>query len=96
MVGFSQPSQELVCDGVPLSAIADAEGTPVYVYSAALLRERYADLAAGFGDYPHRVHYALKANSTLAIARLLRELGAAADANSIWEIELARQAGLAP
>jgi diaminopimelate decarboxylase len=96
VVGFSQPSQELVCDGVPLSAIADAEGTPVYVYSAALLRERYADLAAGFGDYPHRVHYALKANSTLAIARLLRELGAAADANSIWEIELARQAGFAP
>jgi diaminopimelate decarboxylase len=96
VVGFSQPSQELVCDGVPLSAIADAEGTPVYVYSAALLRQRYADLAAGFGDYPHRVHYALKANSTLAIARLLRELGAAADANSIWEIELARQAGFAP
>jgi diaminopimelate decarboxylase len=96
VVGFSQPSQELVCDGVPLSAIADAEGTPIYVYSAALLRQRYADLAAGFGDYPHRVHYALKANSTLAIARLLRELGAAADANSIWEIELARKAGFAP
>jgi diaminopimelate decarboxylase len=96
VVGFSQPSQELLCDGVPLSAIADAEGTPVYVYSAALLRERYVDLAAGFGDYPHRVHYALKANSTLAIVRLLRDLGAAADANSIWEIELARQAGFAP
>jgi diaminopimelate decarboxylase len=96
VVGFSQPSQELVCDGVPLSAIADAEGTPLYVYSAALLRERYADLAAGFGEYPHRVHYALKANSTLAIVRLLRELGAAADANSIWEIELARTAGFAP
>jgi diaminopimelate decarboxylase len=72
-----------------------AEGTPLYVYSAALLRQRYRDLDAGFGDYPHRVHYALKANSTLAIARLLRELGAAADANSIWEIELARQAGFA-
>ena len=96
MVGFSQLSQELVCDGVPLSAIAAALGTPFYVYSAALLRERYRDLVSGFGDYPHRVHYALKANSTLAIARLLRELGAAADANSIWEIELARKAGFAP
>jgi diaminopimelate decarboxylase len=96
VVGFSQLSQELVCDGVPLSAIADALGTPLYVYSAALLRERYRDLVSGFGDYPHRVHYALKANSTLAIARLLRELGAAADANSIWEIELARKAGFAP
>jgi diaminopimelate decarboxylase len=96
VVGFSQLSQELVCDGVPLSAIAAAVGTPLYVYSAALLRERYRDLVSGFGDYPHRVHYALKANSTLAIARLLRELGAAADANSIWEIELARKAGFAP
>ena len=96
MVGFSPTSQELVCDGVPLSAIAAAEGTPVYVYSAALLRQRYRDIAAGFGDYPHRVHYALKANSTLALARLLRELGAGADANSIWEIELARKAGFTP
>lgn len=96
MVGFSQLSQELVCDGVPLSAMAAALGTPLYVYSAALLRERYRDLVSAFGDYPHRVHYALKANSTLAIARLLRELGAAADANSIWEIELARKAGFAP
>jgi diaminopimelate decarboxylase len=95
VVGFSQLSQELACDGVPLSAIAAALGTPLYVYSAALLRERYRDLVSGFGDYPHRVHYALKANSTLAIARLLRELGAAADANSIWEIELARKAGFA-
>jgi len=96
VIGFSQPSQELVCDGVPLSAIAAAEGTPLYVYSAALLRQRYADIVAGFGEYPHRVHYALKANSTLAIARLLHDLGAGADANSIWEIELARKAGFAP
>ena len=63
MVGFSPTSQELVCDGVPLSAIAAAEGTPVYVYSAALLRQRYRDITAGFGDYPHRVHYALKAKT---------------------------------
>jgi diaminopimelate decarboxylase len=96
VVGFSPTSQELVCDGVPLSAIAAAEGTPVYVYSAALLRQRYRDIAAGFGDYPHRIHYALKANSTLALARLLRDLGAGADANSIWEIELARKAGFTP
>ena len=47
-----------------------------------------------FGSHPHRLHYALKANSTLGLARTLRELGSAADANSIWEIELARKAGL--
>jgi diaminopimelate decarboxylase len=91
--GFFTRANELVCDGVPLSAIAEAEGTPVYVYSAATLRARYRAIDGAFGDYPHRLHYALKANSTFAIARLLRELGSAVDANSIWEIELARKAG---
>jgi len=96
VIGFSRAAQQLVCDGVPLPAIAEAEGTPVYVYSAAVLRERYRAIDDAFGDYPHRLHYALKANSTLALARTLRELGSAADANSIWEIELARKAGFAP
>jgi diaminopimelate decarboxylase len=89
-------SDSLVCDGVPLAAIAAAEGTPLYVYSAALLRERYRAIDEAFQGYPHALHYALKANSTLAIARLLRELGSAVDANSVWEIEVARKAGFAP
>jgi len=84
---------ELACDGVALARIANAEGTPLYVYSAALVRERYGSIDAAFGGYPHAIHYALKANSTLAIARLLRAMGAAADANSVWEIEVARKAG---
>jgi len=87
---------DLVCDGVSLAAIASATGTPVYVYSAAVLRERYQAIDAAFGDYPHALHYALKANSTLAIARLLRDLGSAVDANSVWEIEVARKAGFVP
>jgi diaminopimelate decarboxylase len=87
---------DLVCDGVSLAAIASATGTPVYVYSAALLRERYQAIDAAFGDYPHALHYALKANSTLAIARLLRDLGSAVDANSVWEIEVAGKAGFLP
>ena len=86
----------LVCDGVPLTAIAAAEGTPLYVYSAAAVRRRYRDIDEAFGDYPHTLHYALKANSTLAIARLLRELGSAVDANSVWEIEVAQRAGFDP
>jgi diaminopimelate decarboxylase len=86
----------LVCDGVPLAAIAAAEGTPLYVYSAAVLRERYQAIDGAFQGYPHALHYALKANSTLAVARLLRELGSSVDANSVWEIEVARRAGFEP
>jgi diaminopimelate decarboxylase len=86
----------LVCDEVPLAAIAAAEGTPLYVYSAAMLRERYQAIDGAFAGYPHALHYALKANSTLAIVRLLRDLGSSVDANSVWEIEVARTAGFDP
>jgi diaminopimelate decarboxylase len=95
-IGFFRTGAALACDGVPLTAIAAAEGTPVYVYSAAVLRDRYDAIDRAFGGYPHAVHYALKANSTLAVARLLREMGSGADANSMWEIEVARRAGFAP
>ena len=85
-----------VCDGVSIAAIARREGTPVYVYSAATIRARYAELDAGFGTYPHRIHYALKANSTFAIAQLIHTLGGRVDANSGGEIEVARRAGFDP
>ena len=95
-MGFYREQSELVCDGVSLAAIAAAEGTPLYVYSAATLRERYRAIDQAFGRYPHTLHYALKANSTLAVVRLLRELGSAVDANTVWEVEVARKAGFQP
>lgn len=85
-----------MCDGVPLASIAAAEGTPVYVYSAAEIRRRFHALDDAFRGYPHALHYALKANSNVAIGRLLHALGSAADANSIWEIDVARRMGFAP
>jgi len=94
--GFSRTDHGLVCDGVSLSAIAERVGTPVYVYSAAAIRARFQDIDEAFHDYPHALHYALKANSTFAIAALLKTLGSAADANSVWEIDLARRAGFEP
>src|SRR5580765_3756629 len=94
--GFSQTNQGLVCDGVSLSAIADRVGTPLYVYSAADIRARFREIDDAFQGYRHSLHYALKANSTFAIAALLKSLGSAADANSIWEIDLARRVGFEP
>ena len=96
MTGFSRQQGTLSCDGVPLTTIAAAEGTPTYVYSAAIIAERYRAVDAAFASYPHALHYALKANSTLAIARLLGSLGAAADANSGGEIDVALRAGFIP
>ena len=97
MAGFSLSDNELACDGVPLSAIAESAGTPTYVYSAATLRARYRAIDDAFAGYPHRLHYALKANSALRARAAAREgVGSAVDANSIWEIELARRAGFDP
>jgi diaminopimelate decarboxylase len=96
VIGFSRTPQELVCDGVSLSAIAQAEGTPAYVYSAPLLRQRYRELDEAFGEYPHAIHYAFKANSTRALVSELRAIGSSVDAVSIWEVELARSVGFEP
>ncbi len=96
MAGFSIERSKLTCDGVPLETIVEREGTPLYVYSAALIRERFNELDRAFGTHPHRVHYALKANSTLAIARLVCELGGGVDVNSEGEIDVALKAGFEP
>ena len=81
MAGFIFTGDTLICDGVNLSKVVESEGTPLYGYSADLITERYRALDAAVGEYPHRIHYALKANSTLGIVRLLSRVGAAFDAN---------------
>lgn len=96
VTGFHRLDHRLACDGVSLSDIAAAEGTPLYVYSAATIADRYRAIDAAFASYPHALHYALKANSTLAVARLLRSLGSGADANSGGEIDVALRAGFIP
>jgi diaminopimelate decarboxylase len=94
--GFHRQNGTLSCDGVSLATIARAEGTPLYVYSASIIAERYRAIDSAFAPHPHALHYALKANSTLAIARLLRGLGSGADANSGGEIDVALRAGFIP
>lgn len=94
--GFHRRAAALYCDGVPLAGLAVSEGTPLYVYSASIITERYRAIDEAFAAHPHALHYALKANSTLAIARLLRGLGAGADANSGGEIDVALRAGFIP
>ena len=96
MHAFRPNGDALTCDGVALAAIAESVGTPTYVYSAATLRERIGALHAGFGDDPHALHYALKANSNLAVVRVIRAAGGLVDANSGGEIEVALRAGYEP
>lgn len=96
VTGFHLQQGVLACDGVPLEAIAAEAGTPVHVYSAAAVAERCRALEAAFDEYPHQCHYAIKANATLGIVRLMRSLGLHADANSGGEVEVALRAGFRP
>jgi len=93
---FQPDEQGLLCDGVSVPAIVECVGAPAYIYNARVIRDAYRAIDRAFAGYPHAIHYALKANSTLAIVRLLRELGGRADANSAGEIQVALRAGFAP
>ena len=70
--------------------------TPFYHYDLALLRATLSACTTAAVSYGFHVHYALKANSSLGIVRLVRDAGADADANSIGEIEVAMRVGFRP
>ena len=93
MAGFFREKDELTCDGVLLSEIARTVGTPVYVYSAAAIEERFRRFDQAFAPVPHLVCYAAKANSSLAILKLLASLGAGADVVSGGELRACLASG---
>ena len=85
----------LTTDGVRLARIADAVGTPAYVYSAESIRSQYRALDRALAPVPHRLCYSVKANGNLAILGLLRSLGAGVDIVSSGELARALKAGFA-
>ena len=91
--GFSRVEGALVCEGVSLERLAEQVGTPAYVYSTAVVRDRYRRLDAALAPLPHRIHYTLKANSNRGLLRTLRELGAGVDVVSGGELFRALRAG---
>ena len=93
MPGFVRVDDVLHCEGVALDTIARAVGSPVYVYSAATIRDRYTRLTSALAGVPHRIHYSLKANSSRGLLGLLRSLGSGADVVSGGELFRARRAG---
>lgn len=94
--GIEREGASLVMAGVPLTAVADAVGTPAYVYNAEAIRARYRSLDSALGALPHRICFAVKANANLAVLRVLRDLGAGADIVSAGELERALAAGFLP
>jgi len=91
--GLHYQGSSLVLGGVPLSSIAERVGTPVYVYNAEVMRRQYRRLDEALAPGPHRICFAVKANSNLAVLRVFRDLGAGADIVSGGELRRALMAG---
>ena len=90
---FQYRADQLYCEGVNLAEVASREGTPCYVYSRAMIEERYRAYDTAFGELPHTICYAVKANSNLSLLRVLAELGAGFDIVSGGELFRVLKAG---
>jgi len=91
--GFVRGEGVLTCDGVSLEEAAARFGTPLYVYSRAAIVAAYEAYDRAFAAVPHRICYALKANGSGALLRILAGLGAGADIVSGFELQAALRAG---
>lgn len=89
---FEYRDGELHCEHVPLRRLGDQFGTPLYIYSATAIRDRYRVFYDAFSQVPHTICYSVKANSNLSILRLLAGLGAGFDIVSGGELERVRTA----
>lgn len=80
-------NNELYVENVRLQSLAEEYGTPLYVYSRHAIEQNWRSYDKAFGDTPHRICYAVKANSNIAILNLLAELNSGFDIVSIGELE---------
>jgi diaminopimelate decarboxylase len=94
--GLERRDGALHLGGASLSAIADAVGTPTYLYNARVIRRQFRALDQALSALPHRVAFAVKANANLGVLRILRDLGAGADIVSGGELARALAAGFEP
>jgi diaminopimelate decarboxylase len=90
---FNYQDGVLCAEDVSLKALAEAHGTPLYVYSRATLERHWKAFDDALGDHPHLVCYAVKANSSLAVLNVLARLGAGFDIVSGGELERVLRAG---
>ena len=90
-----QVGETLHMEHVAVADVAKAAETPCYVYSSATIRSQYERLERALSGIPHRTHYSVKANSNLAILRLLQQLGAGVDIVSGGELHRSLTSGFA-
>ena len=91
---FEYRHGELYCEEVPVSRIVKEVGTPCYIYSHATLLRHFRAYDSAFSSIPHVIAFAMKANSNLAVLRLMAREGSGADIVSGGELFRALRAGV--
>ncbi len=92
-MSFTYQNQVLHAESVPLTTIAEQYGTPSYVYSRTAIETQWRAYDDAFGDRRHRICYAVKANSNLAVLSVLAKLGSGFDIVSVGELMRVLKAG---
>jgi diaminopimelate decarboxylase len=92
-LGFSYKNQILHAESVAITDLMAVYGSPLYVYSRMDIENNWREFDQAFGDHPHLVCYAVKANSNLAVLNVLAKLGSGFDIVSIGELERVLVAG---
>jgi diaminopimelate decarboxylase len=90
---FHYSGNDFYCEQVPLADLAARVGTPAYVYSARAILDNYRAYDEAFGDLPHTVCFAVKANSSIGVLALLAKAGAGFDIVSGGELYRVLKAG---
>jgi len=91
---FKYKYKELYCEDLKVSTLADKFSTPLYIYSLKTIVRHFRVTSEAFGDIPHLICYAAKANSNLAILKTAALCGAGCDVVSIGELKSALKAGI--
>ena len=93
MPAFVYSNGKLGAEGVTLADVANAFGTPCYVYSRAAIEQQWTTLNNALGNRNHLICYAVKANSSLAVLNILARLGSGFDIVSAGELHRVSRAG---
>ena len=94
---FESKDGVMMIGGKSAVEIADEFGTPVYVIDEARVREKYRNIYGAFSRFMDtKIHYACKANTNLALLRILEQEGSGIDAVSIGEVKTCLKAGFTP
>lgn len=89
-------NNELHISGVNIPNLVKTHGSPLYVYDIERITSQFKTMTSAFSIFPHKIHFACKALTSISIMRHLGKLGCGIDAVSVGEVQVSLKAGIKP